>query len=64
MKMWPVDVKYVQDVQTRMLNYLSEEVLDYKCDKCNKVTRATKKYSIRTAPNILVVHLKRFDSGC
>lgn len=29
--------------------------------RCNKKTRATKKYSIRTAPNILVLHLKRFD---
>lgn len=48
-----------------MLHFLREEVLDgpnaYKCDKCNKKTRATKKYSIKTAPNILVVHLKRFD---
>jgi ubiquitin C-terminal hydrolase len=30
-------------------------------NRCNKKTRATKKYAIRTAPNILVVHLKRFD---
>ena len=62
---WPVDVKYVQDVRKGMLHFLREEVLDgenaYKCDKCKKKTRATKKYSIRTAPNILVVHLKRFD---
>lgn len=62
---WPVDVKYVQDVHKGMLHFLREEVLDgenaYKCDKCKKKTRATKKYSIRTAPNILVVHLKRFD---
>lgn len=48
-----------------MLHFLREEVLDgenaYRCDKCSKKTRATKKYTIRTAPNILVVHLKRFD---
>jgi ubiquitin carboxyl-terminal hydrolase 36/42 len=48
-----------------MYDFLREEVLDgenaYKCDKCHKKTRATKKYSIRTAPNVLVVHLKRFD---
>jgi ubiquitin carboxyl-terminal hydrolase 36/42 len=30
-------------------------------ESCHKKTRATKKYSIRKAPNILVVHLKRFD---
>lgn len=29
--------------------------------RCNRKTRATKQYSIRSAPNILVVHLKRFD---
>lgn len=62
---WPVDVKYVQDIRKGMLHFLREEVLEgenaYKCDKCNRKTRATKKYSIRTAPNILVVHLKRFD---
>jgi len=28
---------------------------------CHKKTRATKKYSIRKSPNVLVVHLKRFD---
>jgi ubiquitin carboxyl-terminal hydrolase 36/42 len=62
---WPVDVKFVQDIRKGMLDFLREEVLDgenaYKCDKCHKKTRATKKYSIRTAPNVLVVHLKRFD---
>jgi len=62
---WPIDVKYVQDIRKGMLHFLREEVLEgenaYKCDKCNRKTRATKKYSIRTAPNILVVHLKRFD---
>ncbi|CAF0839857.1 unnamed protein product [Brachionus calyciflorus] len=62
---WPVDVKYVQDIRKGMLHFLREEVLDgenaYKCEKCSKKTRATKKYSIRTAPNILVIHLKRFD---
>ncbi|RNA25817.1 ubiquitin carboxyl-terminal hydrolase 42 isoform X1 [Brachionus plicatilis] len=62
---WPVDVKYVQDIRKGMQHFLREEVLDgenaYKCEKCGKKTRATKKYSIRTAPNILVIQLKRFD---
>ena len=44
---------------------MREEVLDgensYKCDKCNRKVRATKKYSIQTAPNVLVINLKRFD---
>ena len=62
---WPVDVKYTQDIRKAMLHFLREEVLDgenaYKCEKCNRKVRATKKYSIRTAPNVLVIHLKRFD---
>ena len=29
--------------------------------RCNKKVRAVKKYSIKTIPNILVIHLKRFD---
>lgn len=62
---WPVDVKYVHDIRKGMFHFLREEVLDgensYKCEKCNRKTRATKKYSIKTAPNILVIHLKRFD---
>lgn len=28
---------------------------------CHKKSRATKRYSLRKAPNVLVVHLKRFD---
>ena len=47
-----------------MQHFLRDEVLDgenvYECDNCNEVTRVDKKCSIRT--NILVVHLKRFDS--
>lgn len=62
---WPVDVKYVTDIRKGMLHFLREEVLDgensYKCDKCQRKVRATKKYSIQTAPNVLVVNLKRFD---
>lgn len=62
---WPVDVKYITDIRKGMLHFLREEVLDgensYKCDKCQRKVRATKKYSIQTAPNVLVINLKRFD---
>ncbi len=58
-------LKYVTDIRKGMLHFLREEVLDgensYKCDKCNRKVRATKKYSIQTAPNVLVINLKRFD---
>ena len=53
------------DIRKGMLHFLREEVLDgensYKCDRCHKNVRATKKYSILAAPNVLVVNLKRFD---
>lgn len=62
---WPIDVKYTQELSKGIAHFLREEVLDgenaYKCDKCNRKVRATKKYSVRTAPNILVIQLKRFD---
>jgi len=33
----------------------------YKCTGCKKKTRAAKRLTIHTAPNVLVVHLKRFE---
>ena len=45
--------------------FTSEEQLDtdnmYKCTACKKKTRASKRLTIHTAPNVLVVHLKRFE---
>ena len=45
--------------------FTSEEQLDtdnmYKCTTCKKKTRAAKRLTIHTAPNVLVVHLKRFE---
>ncbi|CAN8287800.1 unnamed protein product [Cochlearia groenlandica] len=35
----------------------------YKCDKCNDYVKACKRLSIRSAPNILTIALKRFQGG-
>ncbi|CAH8367187.1 unnamed protein product [Eruca vesicaria subsp. sativa] len=35
----------------------------YKCDRCNDYVKACKRLSIRSAPNILTVTLKRFQGG-
>jgi len=45
--------------------FLKEEVLDdlFKCEKCNKRTKSTKKFVIWRLPKILVIHLKRFAFG-
>ncbi|KAJ9515375.1 hypothetical protein QJQ45_016369 [Haematococcus lacustris] len=46
--------------------FTKPETLDgankYKCDRCKRLVRATKALSIHHEPNILVVHLKRFDA--
>ena len=45
--------------------FTSEEQLDndnmYKCTSCKKKSRAAKRLTIHAAPNVLVVHLKRFE---
>ncbi|CAH2061213.1 unnamed protein product [Thlaspi arvense] len=35
----------------------------YKCDRCNDYVKACKRLSIRCAPNILTITLKRFQGG-
>lgn len=34
----------------------------YKCEKCKKETEARKRNTIEVAPNVLVIHLKRYDT--
>ena len=51
---------------TRALqHFTAPEVLDgdnrYRCPKNNKLVRARKRITIEEAPNVLAVHLKRFD---
>jgi ubiquitin C-terminal hydrolase len=33
----------------------------YACDQCKQKTRATKRLTLHTLPNVLILHLKRFD---
>ena len=50
-----------------LTSFTSEEHLDrdnlYQCDYCHRKTRAVKKITIYKAPNVLVIHLKRFEGG-
>lgn len=39
----------------------SEDLDDYKCDNCNVVGKATVKIQLTRVPDILIIHLKRFD---
>ncbi len=42
--------------------FFSSEILpdDYKCEKCKKKSKASKKFILYRTPQILVLHLKRF----
>ncbi|KAI9206643.1 uncharacterized protein BJ171DRAFT_566518 [Polychytrium aggregatum] len=46
-----------------LTEYSKEEMLEepYKCEKCKKPNKATKRITIFRSPEILVLHLKRFS---
>lgn len=46
-------------------HFLKEEQLDdlYTCEKCKTPRKSTKKFIIWRVPQILVIHLKRFEYG-
>lgn len=47
--------------------FTAVEILDgankYECEKCRSRVRASKRFWIETPPNILTIHLKRFEFG-
>ncbi|GMI90023.1 ubiquitin-specific protease 25 [Hibiscus trionum] len=60
-----LDVLNSGSLKEAMHKFFQPEVLDgnnkYKCDNCKKLVAARKQLSIRQAPNILVIQLKRFE---
>merc|ERR1712228_1075858 len=54
-------------VRTAFKHFTDPEVLDgdnkYQCDNCSKKRRAIKQLTVFEAPNILSLHLKRFESN-
>jgi len=49
-------------LEETLYNYVAIETLeDYKCEKCGKKGEAKKQLKIHKAPNILILHLKKFD---
>ncbi|XP_030963085.1 ubiquitin carboxyl-terminal hydrolase 25 [Quercus lobata] len=61
-----LDVLLSNSLKDAFQKFFQSEVLDgnnkYKCDNCKKLVAARKQMSIRQAPNVLVIQLKRFES--
>lgn len=59
--------KGIDSVYQALKHYTSVETLDednkWKCDGCNRRVRAKKQLTIRKAPNVLTIQLKRFAYG-
>ena len=59
-----VEICGKSSVDECLTSFYGEETLDgdtaYSCSKCRALTKATKRLSIHTQPEVLVVHLKRF----
>ncbi|TYH74240.1 hypothetical protein ES332_D05G386000v1 [Gossypium tomentosum] len=60
-----LDILNSGSLKEAMHKFFQPEVLDgnnkYKCGNCKKLVAARKQLSIRQAPNILVIQLKRFE---
>lgn len=60
-----LEVSRVQAVDRALSRFTDAETLQgencYRCDACKKLVVAVKRFSIRRAPNVLTLHLKRFD---
>lgn len=60
-----LDVKGKHDIFESLQSYIRGEVLDgankYLCSKCETKTNSIKRCCIKTLPNVLICHLKRFD---
>ncbi|MBA0566982.1 hypothetical protein Golob_011751, partial [Gossypium lobatum] len=60
-----LDILNSGSLKEALHKFFQPEVLDgnnkYKCDNCKKLVAARKQLSIRQAPNILVIQLKRFE---
>eukprot|EP01016_Furgasonia_blochmanni_P046622 TRINITY_DN6746_c0_g1_i8.p3 TRINITY_DN6746_c0_g1~~TRINITY_DN6746_c0_g1_i8.p3 ORF type:complete len:155 (+),score=33.87 TRINITY_DN6746_c0_g1_i8:60-467(+) len=60
-------LKMLADVELQRLfqEFVNDEQImeGYKCEKCKKESKVSRKLSIWRLPEVLVVHLKRFDFG-
>ncbi|KAK2521982.1 hypothetical protein Q9966_012936 [Columba livia] len=62
----PLDIKAAASVTAALEDFVKPEHLDgencFKCSKCDKVTAASKRFTVHRAPKVLTVCLKRFEA--
>jgi len=62
-----LDVRHSESIQQSFNKLCKRETLSgansYKCEKCKRTVIATKQFKIAETPNVLVLHLKRFQFG-
>ncbi|GIL66148.1 hypothetical protein Vafri_19743 [Volvox africanus] len=62
-----LEINRATSLERALSAFTAPEVLDgankYRCPKNNKLVRAVKRISVEEAPNVLTVHLKRFEYG-
>lgn len=60
-----LEISQVQTLQEALAHFTDPEILQgdnsYRCNACQGFVTAVKRFSIRRAPNVLMLHLKRFD---
>lgn len=60
-----LEIARVGTVEKALERFTAEEILQgdnrYRCEACRKLVVAAKRFSVRRAPNVLTLHLKRFD---
>lgn len=60
-----LEIAGVSSVQAALQKFTAAEKLSgenrYRCDGCKDLVVASKRFAIRRAPNVLCLHLKRFD---
>ena len=59
-----LEIKHAQSLEEALSRFMKREMLNkdnqYRCSVCNQLCDAQKQISIRRAPQILTIHLKRF----
>lgn len=60
-----LEIARISSVEKALGRFTDEEILQgdnrYRCEACRKLVNASKRFSVRRAPNVLTLHLKRFD---